>query len=88
MSNSTLQRVQLHLVLAPHRLPMGTTSITGGNGYIIASTGIIAGNHNDAYQLKPHLQAAFKDLKKLGLAIAGACLNAHTPFSPPASKSS
>src|SRR5690606_974351 len=26
--------------------------IMDGNGYVVASTGIIAGNHNDAYQLQ------------------------------------
>jgi hypothetical protein len=41
--------------------------ITDGNGYIIASTGIIAGNHNDAYHLKPHLQTAFKEMNSFKL---------------------
>ena len=30
---------------------------------ILASTGILAGNHNDAFNLKGHLQTAFKDIK-------------------------
>ena len=30
--------------------------ITESQGFIIASTGLIAGNHNDAYNLKTHLQ--------------------------------
>lgn len=38
--------------------------ITDGNGYIIASTGIVAGNHHDAFQLKAHLQCAFKAMKR------------------------
>ena len=46
--------------------------ITDGQGFVLASTGLIAGNHNDAYNLKPHLQAAFKLLKRLGLDIQGA----------------
>ncbi|MDW8305437.1 MAG: IS5/IS1182 family transposase, partial [Acidobacteriota bacterium] len=54
--------------------------ITDGKGFILASTGILAGNHNDAYNLKPHLQAAFKRLKRLGLPIAGAYFNADSAF--------
>jgi transposase len=54
--------------------------ITDANGYILASTGIIAGNHNDAFNLKPHLQAAFKAMKRLGLPIAGAYFNADAAF--------
>lgn len=27
-------------------------------GFIVASTGMLAGNHNAAYHLKPHLQKA------------------------------
>jgi len=54
--------------------------IMDANGYVIASTGIIAGNHNDAYQLKPHLQTAFKEMKQLGLAIQGAYFNADKAF--------
>ena len=34
--------------------------IMEGNGYIVASTGIVAGNHHDACDLKAHLQGAFK----------------------------
>ena len=46
----------------------------------MASTGIIAGNHNDAYNLKPHLQTAFKEMKRLGLALQGAYFNADMGF--------
>jgi hypothetical protein len=46
--------------------------ILTANDYIVASTGIVAGNHNDAFNLKPHLQAAFRTMKWLGLTIAGA----------------
>jgi hypothetical protein len=35
------------------------------NGYVVASTGIIGGNHNDPYHLKPHLQTAFKNPEKV-----------------------
>jgi transposase len=54
--------------------------ITDGNGFLVASTGIIAGNHNDAFDLKPHLQAAFKFIKRTGLTIRGAFFNADAAF--------
>ncbi len=54
--------------------------ITDGKGYILASTGIVAGNHNDAFNLKPHLQAALRGIKELGLVIKGAFFNADTAF--------
>ena len=60
--------------------------ITDGYGYIIASTGLLAGNHNDAYNLKPHLQAAFKSLKCLGLNIAGAYFNGDKAFDTKAAR--
>jgi transposase len=56
-------------------LPIGDA-----NGFIIASTDIVAGNHNDAFNLKPNLQAAFKDIKRLGLSIVGSLLNADAIF--------
>ena len=54
--------------------------ITDGQGFIIASTGLIAGNHNDAYNLKTHLQEAFKFIKGLRLDIKGAFFNADKAF--------
>jgi transposase len=66
-----------------------TTNIlpmTDAEGYIVASTGLIAGNHNDAYQLKPHLQKAFKSLKRLGLEISGAYFNADKAFDTKAAR--
>jgi hypothetical protein len=54
--------------------------MTDDNGYIVATTDIVAGNHNDAFDLKPHLQAAFKAIKRLGLSIAGAFFNADSGF--------
>lgn len=54
--------------------------ITDRNGYIVASTCIIAGNHNDAWELSDHLKSAFKSLKRLGLRIAGAYFNADSAF--------
>lgn len=54
--------------------------ITEGNGYVVASTGIVAGNHHDAFHLKCHLQRAFKFMKRLALEIAGAFFNADSAF--------
>ncbi len=54
--------------------------ITDAQGYVLASTGIVAGNHHDAFDLKPRLQAAFKKMKHLGLTIAGAYFNADSAF--------
>ena len=54
--------------------------ISDANGYILASTGILAGNHNDAYNLKPHLLAAFQWIKSLKISIRGAYFNADSAF--------
>jgi hypothetical protein len=54
--------------------------IMDAQGYVVASTGIIAGNHNDAFNLKAHLQTAFKETKQLGLVIEGAYFNADMAF--------
>jgi transposase len=54
--------------------------ITDTQGYVVASTGIVAGNHHDAFDLKPHLQTAFKSMKRLGLTIVGAYFNADSAF--------
>ena len=54
--------------------------ITDANGFVVATTGIVAGNHNDAYDLKPHLQAAFQSMKRLGLDFQGAFFNADAGF--------
>ena len=54
--------------------------ITDGNGYIIACTELVAGHHHDSFNLKGHLQAAFKTMKRLGLLIAGAVFNADSAF--------
>ena len=50
------------------------------HGYVVASTGIIAGQHNDAFNLKAHLQTAFHEMKHLGLVIKGAYFNADMAF--------
>lgn len=60
-----------------------TTNIlpfTDANGFIIATTNAVAGNHNDACQLKQHLQDAFQFMKARGLPIAGAFFNADPAF--------
>jgi transposase len=54
--------------------------ITDGQGFIIATTRLIAGNHNDAFNLKLHLQIAFKSMKRLGLNFQGAFFNADKAF--------
>ncbi len=54
--------------------------ITDAQGFVVASTGIVAGNHHDAFDLKPHLRTAFGSMKRLGLAIAGAFFNADSAF--------
>jgi transposase len=54
--------------------------ITDGHGFIIASTGLIAGNHNDAFDLNNHLKTAFKSMKRLGLVIDGAFFSADKGF--------
>jgi len=50
------------------------------HGYVLASTGIVAGNHNDAFNLKPHLQSAFKWIKRQDLSIQGPYFNADSAF--------
>lgn len=45
---------------------------------ILASTGIVAGNRYDAFNLKANLQTAFKLIKKLRIPIAGAFFNANS----------
>lgn len=54
--------------------------ITDGHGFVRVSTGLVAGNHHDAFDLKHHLQAAFKTLKRLKLLQPGAYFNADTAF--------
>jgi transposase len=60
--------------------------ITDMHGYIVASTQPIAGNHNDAFNLKPHLQTAFKFMKRLGLVFQGAFFNADSAFDTKAAR--
>lgn len=50
------------------------------NGYVLATIGILAGNHNDAFDLKPHLRLAFRWIKAQSLSIQGAFFNADSAF--------
>lgn len=60
--------------------------VTDGHGYIVATTGLVAGNHNDAFNLKPHLQDAFKTMKRWGLVIEGAYFNGDKAFDTKAAR--
>lgn len=60
--------------------------ITDANGFILATTGIIAGNHNDAFELKDNLRAAFKFIKRLGISIVGSYFNADSAFDTKAAR--
>jgi transposase len=55
-------------------------SISDAKGYIIASTGMVAGNRHDAFNLKANLQSAFKRIKRLGIRIVGSYFNADSAF--------
>lgn len=50
------------------------------NGYILASTKIIPGNHHDSFELEDNLKQVFKDMKIHDLLIKGAYLNADSSF--------
>jgi len=54
--------------------------ITDAQGYVVASTGMVAGNRHDAFCLKDHLQTAFKTMKRWGLSVVGAVFNADSAF--------
>jgi hypothetical protein len=60
--------------------------ITDAKGFILARTGIIAGNHNDAFELNDHLRAAFKFIKRLGISIVGSYFNADSAFDTKAAR--
>jgi hypothetical protein len=60
--------------------------ITEGNGYGVATTGIVAGNQHDAFDLTTHLASAFKGMKRLGLVMVGACFNADSAFDTKAAR--
>jgi transposase len=54
--------------------------ITDGQGYGVASTGMVAGNRHDAFCLKGPLQTAFKTMKRWGLSVVGSVFNADRAF--------
>lgn len=76
-------------VVYQHRKRAKTSNIlpiTDAKGFIIASTGIIAGNRHDAFNLKANLQAAFKRIKGLGIRLVGTFFNADSAFDTKAAR--
>lgn len=66
--------------------PSNVLPITDAKGFILATTGIIAGNHTDAFELKDTLRAAFKFIKRLGISIVGSYFNADSAFDTKAAR--
>jgi transposase len=65
------------------RKPAPTTNIlpfTDRHGFVVGSTELVAGNHNDAFNLKSNLQTVFKQMNELGLDLNGAYFNADPAF--------
>jgi transposase len=60
--------------------------ITDAAGFIVASMPPLAGNHNDAFELKAHLQSAFKSMKRLGLDWHATYFNADSAFDTKAAR--
>jgi transposase len=60
--------------------------MTDAQGYIVATTGIVSGNHHDAFDLKHNLATAFKTMKRLGLVLQGAFFNADSAFDTKAAR--
>lgn len=60
--------------------------ITDANGFIVATTGIVAGNHHDAFDLKDNLRTAFKFMKRLGINLTGSYFNADAAFDTKAAR--
>jgi transposase len=54
--------------------------VTDAHGNIIATTGIVAGNHNDSYELEQKLRNLFNDMKRCRLAYRGAIFNMDSSF--------
>jgi transposase len=54
--------------------------VTDGKGNILATTGIVAGNHNASSELEQKLKNLFADLKRCGIAYTGAIFNADSSF--------
>lgn len=60
--------------------------LSDASGYIIGLSQLLAGNHNDAFELTPSLQKAFKGLKRLGLDLKGAFFNPDSAFDTKAAR--
>lgn len=60
--------------------------ITDAKGFILATSAVVAGNHNDAFELKDNLRSAFKFMKRLGISIAGSYFNADSAFDTKAAR--
>jgi transposase len=54
--------------------------VTDGNGSSIATTGVIAGNHNDSYMLEQKLKQVCTDLQRCGLEYKDAVFNMDSSF--------
>lgn len=54
--------------------------MTDANGYILATSEVIAGNHNDSYALVDRLKDLFRQLDQLELAYGDAFFNADSAF--------
>ena len=54
--------------------------VTDKHGAIIATTELVAGNHNDSYELKQTITKLFCDMQRCGLDYQGAFFNADSSF--------
>lgn len=54
--------------------------VTDKKGFIIATPEIIAGHHNDQYELCPNLRAIFIDLKRREMSVRGSYFNMDAGF--------
>lgn len=60
--------------------------VTNKQGFILTTTDILAGNHNDQFELTKNLKAIFADLRRLGLQVAGAVFNMDMGFDTKAAR--
>ena len=54
--------------------------VTDRHGFVLATTEIVAGHHNDQYELCPNLRAIFADFKELSLSVVGSYFNMDAGF--------
>ena len=70
--------------VAYQRRKRGKTSnvipVVEANGFIVATTDILPGNHNDAYQLVGNLQNTFQFIQARGLSLQGSYFNGDKAF--------